>query len=129
VKIQSPYPRWAWQDGVNIEDNKENYDSLVEKYKEVYTALKNEDMSRIHETRKVAALEYAHAYNYDDVEYGYDIMNAGGYIDEDGWVLGDINLILAKRKYHFEIFANGKLARLVDSKNNPSLITCLNTQR
>lgn len=126
VHIKSPYPRWAWQDGKTIEINQENYDSLLETYKEIYNALKQEDINLIHKTHKAAALEYAHAYDYDDVDDGYEIMNAGGYIDDEDWILGDINLILAKRKYHLVTFANGKLAQIVDHRHDPSLLTYLN---
>ncbi len=126
VYIDSPYPRWAWQDGVSIEDNKENYDSLLKKYKEIHAALNNKDMDLVHQTYKAAAIEYALSYNYDDVQHGYRIMNAGGYINEEGWVLGDINMGLANMEFHFKIFANGKLAQLVDPDNEPSLILYLN---
>jgi len=126
IHIDSPYPRWAWQDGETITDSQENYDSLLDKYKEIYQALKQDNKEEIHKIYAAAAQEYANSYNYQDIKDGFRIMSAGELAEDNDWVLGDINLILSKRKYHLDIYAHGKLARILDYKNNPSLITYLN---
>ncbi|MDH5445587.1 MAG: hypothetical protein OEY52_08505 [Gammaproteobacteria bacterium] len=126
VNISSPFPRWAWQDGQKIEKTKDEFISLVKKYKEVWEALKSENMTRIKSFYDPAAKEFAKAYHYDDISQGHKIMNTGGMIEESDWVLGDINKFLKKRKYTIKVYANGKMAEVVDTQDYKSPIMYLN---
>ena len=126
VHIQSPYPRWAWQDGQTIENTEENYNSLLEKYKEIYQALKDEDKEQVFQLYEPAAKEFTAAYNYNDTKHGHRLMNTGGHIGDTNWVIGDINKFLSKREYKLYIIANGKLAYLGDLQNQRSPIIYLN---
>jgi len=128
--IQSPFPRWAWQDGQVIEDSPENFGSLLAVYKEIWAALNEGDKARVQALYDPAAQEFALAYHYQDIKHGHRIMNTGGLIgDGDGdWKLGSMKVRLEKRKYSLEVYAQGFLARLVDEKRNESLITYLNKE-
>jgi len=95
--IQSPFPRWAWQDGQVIEDTPENFDSLLIVYKEIWAVLNDGDKARVRALYDPAAQEFAIAYHYQDKKQGHRIMNTGGMIDDDGWALGNIENFLAKR--------------------------------
>ena len=126
VHIQSPYPRWAWQDGQTIENTEENYNSLLEKYKEIYQALKDENKELVFQLYEPAAKEFAAAYHYTDTKHGHRIMDTGGLIGDRKWILGDINKLLSKREYMLDIHANGKLASLIDKKHGDSPIIYIN---
>lgn len=121
--INPPYPRWEWQDGVSIEDTQENYNELLEQYKKIHTALSNGDMDVIKDLYSAAANEFASAYHYDDVEEGHRIINTGEFADDSDWELGSIEASidggLADR---LDIYANGKLARIVDADGDELLI-------
>lgn len=124
--IKSPYPRWAWQDGQIIENTPESFDSLLEKYKEIWEALDSGNMRKINQLYDPAAQEFSWAYHYQTNKYGHRLMNTGGLVGDDEWKLGDVNKILKKVKFSIVIYANGKLAHLIDEDNEPSLITYLN---
>ncbi len=124
--IKSPYPRWAWQDGKTIEDTPENFDSLLEKYKEIWGILNSGNMKEINQIYDLAAQEFSWAYHYQANKYGHRLMNTGGLVGDDEWQLGDINKILKKVNFRITIYANGKLAHLLDEDGEPSLITYLN---
>lgn len=127
VNIDSPFPRWAWQDGAMIENNDENLISLVDEYKKIYVALKNENTTEIRELYKEAAREYAAAYHYKDVAQGHRIMNTGSLVGNQEWVLGDVQKLLDKGvKFDLDVSADGKLARLIDDRGIEGFLVYLN---
>ena len=122
TEIKSPFPRWAWQDGQNIDNSPENFNSLLKKYKEVWDALKSNDIERTTKLYDPAAEEFALAYYYKEKKHGHRIMNTGGFIDDSDWTLADTNKLLNKMPFHLNIFANGKLANIIDTKHKKSPI-------
>ena len=126
AQIQSPFPRWAWQDGQTIEDSTDNFNSLLEKYKEIWAALNDGNKSKVFELYDAAALEFAQSYYYSDKQEGHRLMDTGGFVGNNEWGLGNINKIIQKRKYRLNIYANGNIANIVDQNNHQSLITYLN---
>jgi len=122
TNIKSPFPRWAWQDGQVIENTTENLNSLFEVYKETWNALDSGDMDKIRELYDPAAQEFAWAYHYQDKKHGHRIMNTGGLVNDNDWGLADINLLINKRKYEIDIYANGRIAQIIEltkSKRSP----------
>lgn len=126
TEIKSPFPHWAWQDGQDIDDSPDNYNSLLEKYKEIWDVVNSGDIEKIKSLYAPAAKEFAVAYHYNDEAQGHRIMNTGGLINDKTWGLGGIQVRIQKKKYHLNIYANGKLANIIDEKNKDSLITYLN---
>lgn len=124
--IDSPFPKWEWQEGQIIEDTEENFQGLLSKYKEIWDALNSANIKKITTLYDNAAQEFAVAYHYTDKQQGHRLMDTGGLIDNNDWILGDINTILKKVKFRIVIYANGHLAHIVDEDNDPSLITYLN---
>jgi len=115
TRIKSPFPRWAWQDGQIIEDMPEIFNTLLEKYKEVWDALNARDENKVRELYDSAAQEFAIAYHYQDKKHGHRIMSTGGMINDDDWRLGNIEIFLNKRTY--KIYANGLMASIFDTKD------------
>jgi len=124
--IQSPFPRWAWQDGQVIEDTPENFDSLLAVYKEIWAALNEGDKARVQALYDPAAQEFALAYHYQDKKHGHRIMNTGGLINDDEWFLGDMEKLLSKREYEIRRYGNGLLAGIFDVQDKKSPIMYLN---
>lgn len=125
--IESPFPRWAWQDGVDIEQNKKTFDELFEQYRNVYSTLKSEDMEKIKLLYSEAAKEFSAAYHYDDVSHGHRIMSTGSLVGDNDWTLGNIqNLVDKGIPLNLDVYANGKLARIVDNKGDEIVIMYLN---
>ena len=122
TNIKSPFPRWAWQDGLTIENNTENFDSLLEEYKKIWLALNSNEIKNVTPLYDLAAQEFATAYHYNDKQQGHRIMNTGGLIGDDEWKLGSIDNFLKKFTYHIEIHANGKMAQLIDEKNRSPIV-------
>jgi hypothetical protein len=129
VEIDSPFPRWAWQDGRKIEDNEENLQSLLEKYKHIYDALSSEDLEETKKIYAIAAQEYATAYHHDDPEAGHHIMNTGGKFGNSEWKLGDIYTLVKKdMQFQLDIYGNGRLARLLNHRGEEAIIVYLNKE-
>jgi len=124
--IQSPFPRWAWQDGQVIEDTPENFDSLLAVYKKIWAALNEGDKARVRALYGPAAQEFALAYHYQDKKQGHRIMNTAGLIDDDDWVLGNIEKVLLKRRYKMKFYAGGLIASIIDVQYKKSPIAYLN---
>lgn len=127
VNINSPYPEWEWENGMIIENNEENYQTLLDEYKKIYQVLKSENIDQIKKLYTSAALEYATAYHYKDVAEGYRIMNVGSLVGDSEWLLGDINKFLERGfVLRLEVYGNGKLAHLVDRHGVDGGIVYLN---
>lgn len=124
--ISSPFPQWAWQDGVDIENTEDNFNSLLKLYKEIWRSLNQSDINQVKIHYAPAAKEFATAYHYNDENEGHRIMNTGGMINENEWTLGDIEKFLQKREYIINIYANGLLAEIIDTKDKKSPIMYLN---
>jgi len=122
TNISSPFLRWAWQDGQIIEDTEENFTGLIEVYKEIWNALNDGDINKVRDLYGPAAHEFAIAYHYKDKNHGHRIMNTGGLMKDDEWDLADINKLLARMAFNLNIYANGKLARIIDGKHRKSPI-------
>lgn len=122
TNIKSPFPRWAWQDGTNIVDSTQNYNSLLKKYKEIWMLLNNGDKDETKKIYDAAAEEFAIAYHYNDKEQGHRIMNTGGLINDEDWKLGSIDKFLDKFNYHLDIHSNGKIAQILDQKRRSPIV-------
>jgi hypothetical protein len=120
--IQSPFPRWAWQDGQVIEDTPENFDSLLAVYKEIWGALNEGDKARVRALYDPAAQEFALAYHYQDKKHGHRIMNTGGLIGDGDWKLGSMDNFLNKFNYGLDIISNGKIVRILDQKQRSPIV-------
>jgi len=110
LPVQSNYPRWAWQDGKVIEDTQENYDSLLEYYREIYEAYEKKDRSKLFALQDHAAEEFSVAYRLKGgVAAGHKFIETGEILDER-----DVKLV----KFHskgtkLDVFADGKMARII----------------
>ena len=122
TNIKSPFPGWAWQDGQIIENTKENFISLIEVYREIWNALNDNDINELRALYDPAAQEFSIAYHYKDKKHGHRIMNTDGLMKDDEWDLADINKLLARMAFHLNIYANGKLANIIDDKHRKSPI-------
>lgn len=122
INIKSPFPRWAWQDGQTIENTPDNFNSLFEVYKEIWNALDSGEKDKIRELYDPAAQEFATAYHYQDKKHGHRIMNTGGLVNDKDWGLADINKLIGKMKYKIDIYANGKIAQIIDQDKRTPIV-------
>jgi len=110
LPVQANYPRWAWQDGQTIEDNQENYDSLLAAYREIYDAYKNKDRKKLLELHDHAADEFAIAfYLKGGRAAGHALMETGEMLDDTDSALDEFSTEASK----FDIYANGRMARII----------------
>ena len=109
-------------DGEIIQNTPENFNSLLEKYKEIWTELNNENIDKIYEIYNSTAKEFATAYYYDDLQQGHRIINTNDLIGDKDWKLGSFENFIEKFNYKLDIYANGKLAQIIDSKNRSPIV-------
>lgn len=129
VEVDSPFAQWEWQSGKSIDNSQESYESLLNEYKKIYQTLKSENMDKIKKLYSSAAQEYAAAYHYGDINKGFEIMNIGSLVGDPEWELGDINQFLESGfSLELEVYADGKLAHLVDEYGLDSGIVYLNKE-
>lgn len=111
LPVQENYPRWKWQDGKDIENSKETYDSLLMYYRKIYESLARKDMQKLFELYEPAAKEFAVAYRLDEgVKEGHRFIETGEILNNSNAELYDFFTDGVK----LDIFGNGKLARIVD---------------
>lgn len=125
--ISSPFGRWEWEDGAVIEESEENLKSLIDAHLEIYHLLKAENKDKIFEKYSNSAKTYARAYHSDDINKGHWILNTASYFGEEDWMLGDIEKVIANgSSFKMDVFAGGKLARLLNSRNKEGFIVYFN---
>ncbi len=104
--IDSPFPRWAWQDGDMIENTEANYESLLDTYREIHAALEAKDLGKLKALYSENAKEIAIAYGLDGEEAGHKKLDTGGTMSDDSFDLEDIFV----ENMHLDIVGNGQLA-------------------
>jgi len=123
VEIKSPFLRWAWQDGKNIENTQENYDSLIEAYREIHTNLETKNKEKLFPLYSQRAKEIAIAYSLGGEIDGHEKISTGKDMVDD-----KLDLYPFRTDYkgiRLDIFGGGRLARIVvnDSFHQPILFT------
>ncbi len=108
--IDSPFPRWAWQDGDMIEDTEANFESLMDAYRGIHAALEAKDLDNLKALYSENAKEIAIAYGLDGEEAGHKKIGTGEDTYDNSLELfpPDFNEV------HLEVIANGKLGMIID---------------
>lgn len=118
LNIDSPFPRWAWQDGQEIEHSNDNYLSLLDAYRSVHTAFQAKDKNQVFKLYEARAKEAAAAYHLNGISEGHIKVSTG--MD-----MNDPSLELVKfweKDMELDIFANGKLARIQDPNHGQPIV-------
>ena len=113
TSINSPYPRWEWQDGQLIQDNQNNQDSLIEAYQVIHDALASKDLVKLKKQYSTRSNEIAIAYNLPDEDAGHRKLSVGDDMLNDELELRD----LFTKNMTLHVLANGKLARISTPRN------------
>lgn len=69
-----------------------------------------------------AAIEFSKAYHLSSKESGLNFMSTGEYIGNPDWQLGDFDKFISQMDYKLDVFANGKMARIVDKENDSPIV-------
>lgn len=120
VEVNSPFPRWVWQDGKNIENSEENFNSLMAQYEKIHTTMQNQDQNTIFELYSERAKEIAIAYSLGGEKEGHNKISTG-----KDMVNSKLKLFkFFTNNMRLDIVGNGKLARIVDNEfTQPILFT------
>ena len=110
ANIDSPFPQWQWLNGKIIENNKENYTSLLQKYQEIYDALNDKDLSKLKELYSNRSEETAIAYHLIDRAAGHQKLSVGVDMNNNELELYDFH----NENMTLQILASGRLARISD---------------
>ena len=79
--INTPFPRWEWQDGQTIPDNQETYDSLLKEYQRLFNAFKNKDLAALKSINQHRSHELALSYHLESDDAGFDYTAIQKYIN------------------------------------------------
>ncbi len=109
--VATNLPRWAWQDGLIINDDPKTYESLLSAYSALHKALLNKNLDKVKEIAYPRSKELAIAYYLGDAEDGFVYSTLGKNIDHPTIKLYE-NLALEGAK--LDILAGGKLARIME---------------
>ena len=121
LSVQNNYPRWAWQDGQIIKSNQKNYDSLLAAYREIYEAYRSKNRNKLFQLQNEAAEEFALAYALTGgIAEGHAFIETAEMLDNPDAELYEF----FTDGLNLEVFADGKMARIVDIANyHPVLFT------
>ncbi len=111
IKVQKNYPRWAWQDGLSIENTSENLNTLTAFYRKIHSAYQESDRDKLYSIHNDAAKEYSLAYYLlGGVKEGHLFLGTADILNDPNAKL--YNFFMDGTK--LDIFADGKLARIID---------------
>ena len=116
VDIPLPFPKWAWFDGDQIPDNEETKEELTQQYKQIWQALKNQNIESYASDFEKRTQEYAEAYyvSKNEVNLIKDLAKK----EKDP----DLELGGFQPKYqHVRIYGHGKLAKLLSWDGLPAI--------
>ncbi|MEM9458015.1 MAG: hypothetical protein AAGF11_27805 [Myxococcota bacterium] len=116
VTMPSPFPRWAWQDGLRIEDDEPTRDALVAELQRVWAQVAARDVAAVEQLQAIKATEYQAAYYLDDAGKR-DALPLVDLMQTDALTLQPLPTDLT-----LQVFADGRLARLVDDDGDPPLV-------
>lgn len=111
TQIKSPYPMWKWQTGKTIEVSRENYSSLLDKYKEIHSYMKLKNLLALEKEYDQRAEEIAIAYGLENKSAGHKKISTGEDALDPRLALYDMHV----DGVGLDVIANGRLARLVDA--------------
>jgi len=111
--IDSPFPRWSWQDGQLIVDNQNNQDSLIEAYQVIHDALATKNLVNLKKLYSKRSKEISIAYNLPNEDAGHQKLSVGNDMYNEELELRDLFI----KNMTIHILANGKLARISTSRN------------
>ena len=116
VDLPLPFPKWAWFDGDQIPDNEQTKKELVEQYKQVWQALKNQNIESYASDFEKRTQEYAEAYYVSKQEVNL-IKDLTKKEKDSHLELGGF-----QPKYqHVRIYGHGKLAKLLSWDGLPAI--------
>jgi len=129
--IKIPFTRREWQDGQDIENTEENYKSLLEAYRNLYSIHQKQDLTALRKiAQKVAKTQQTINY-YGDIEQAYDMLNL-----EESWKSAEqvlVNFIEGdfseRQGLKLDIIANGKMARIVNDSGIQPILYVIKSQR
>ncbi len=104
--LKSPFPRWKWQDGQEITNNDENFDSLLDMYRKIHATLKAKDLVGLKELYSLRAREIAISFGLPNEEEGQKKLSTGNDMLNDNLELFDLHT----KGIKLEIVGDGKLA-------------------
>ena len=116
VDMPLPFPKWAWFDGDQIPDNEETKEELTQQYKQIWQALKNQNIESYASDFEKRTQEYAEAYyvSKNEVNLIKDLAKK----EKDP----DLELGGFQPKYqHVRIYGHGKLAKLLSWDGLPAI--------
>ncbi len=118
TNINSPFPVWAWQDGQVIENNEDNFNTLLAAYKEIHSTLSAKDLKKLKELYRFRAQEIAIAYGLSGESAGHDKLSTGKDMNNPNLELYDFHTDGMK----LDIIGNGRLARISDQDHDQPIL-------
>ncbi|MCA9708337.1 MAG: hypothetical protein KDK70_20980 [Myxococcales bacterium] len=116
VGMRSPFPRWAWEDGLTIADDDSTHAALLAEYERVWSLLLARDVAGIEQLQQTKAAEYQAAY-YLDAARLRDALPLVDLMQSE-----DLRLQPLLRDLELRVFGEGRLARLVDEDGDSPIV-------
>ncbi len=107
--INSPFPRWEWQDGQTIPDNQETYDSLLKEYHKLFAAYKNKDLASLKAIAQHRSHDIATSYYLENDNTGFEYSAIGKFINHPS---AELYKEVRTENTRLVVFANGKMATI-----------------
>jgi len=115
--INSPFPRWAWQDGQKLTNNNDTFTSLLNKYQEIHNVLENKNITELKKLYNERAKETAIAYHLPSTEAGIKKLSVGNDMNDP-----ELQLFFSTKAMEINILANGKLAQITNPLNGQPIV-------
>ena len=117
--INSPFPRWEWQDGQTIPDNQETYDSLLKEYHKLFDAYKNKDLAALKAINQHRSHEMAISYHLENDDAGFEYTSVAKYLNHPD---AELYKEVATQNSTLVVFADGKMATIQTSARTEPVV-------
>jgi len=111
-------PLWKWLSGEDINNNEENFNSLLHEYKKLYEMLKNKELNNLNNYTLQKANEFASAYFLGDDTEGQHLAGLSSIVTNSDQKLNKF----WQKGMSLTTFANGRLACIADSDGDGPIL-------
>lgn len=118
VEIDYPFPQWAWIKGEFIDDNEENFKSLIEQYRDIHIHLQNKDLDVLKTYTQKKAEEFSIAYHMPAYEDGERLVGLASEAMKNTQTLHPF----WEKGMKLDVYANGRVARIVDDDEDGPIL-------
>lgn len=112
------FPRWAWQDGLDIKQDQAEFDSLLKAYSDIHALFQAKDAKALEQRLSLKTDEFKQCFFAESIDAAKKRVLYTELLQDKSAKLQP----LWKKNMQLQLFAHGKLARIADPDGDSPII-------